>query len=172
MAAMIVLACGVHGAAALEPGAPAKKTPARKKAARKKGPTARKATAKSPTAANKKPAGTAAKRPATASTGRPGTATRSASARNRKSTGKRGVTWRNRQTSPSPDRYREIQGALASKGFLQPEDATGTWNQTSTDALKRFQKEQNLDSNGKINSLSLIALGLGPHHDSAPPPPK
>jgi hypothetical protein len=75
--------------------------------------------------------------------------------------------------SPTPDRYREIQGALASKGYLKPEDATGTWNQTSTDAMKKFQAQQNLDSNGKINSLSLIALGLGPHRDPAPPaPPK
>jgi polyisoprenoid-binding protein YceI len=73
--------------------------------------------------------------------------------------------------SPTPDRYREIQGALASKGYLKPEDATGTWNQTSTDAMKKFQAQQNLDSNGKINSLSLIALGLGPHRDPAPPKP-
>ena len=72
--------------------------------------------------------------------------------------------------SPTPDRYREIQGALASKGYLKPEDATGTWNQTSADAMKKFQAAQNLDSNGKINSLSLIALGLGPHRDPAPPP--
>ena len=96
-----------------------------------------------------------------------------ASPRGRKTTAKRGVTWRNRQMSPSPDRYREIQGALAAKGFLKPEDATGTWNQTSSDALKKFQAEQNLESSGKINSLSLIALGLGPRRDPAPPaPPK
>jgi hypothetical protein len=111
---------------------------------------------------------TAAKKKATPT--RKGAATRSASSRGKKTPGKRGVTWRNRQTSPTPDRYREIQGALASKGYLKPEDATGTWNQTSADAMKKFQTEQNLDSTGKINSLSLIALGLGPHHDSAPPP--
>jgi hypothetical protein len=101
---------------------------------------------------------------------RKGAATRSASSRGKKTPGKRGVTWRNRQMSPTPDRYREIQGALASKGYLKPEDATGTWNQTSADAMKKFQAEQNLDSTGKINSLSLIALGLGPHRDPAPPP--
>jgi uncharacterized low-complexity protein len=112
---------------------------------------------------------TAAKKKATP--GRKGAATKSASSRGKKTPGKRGVTWRNRQMSPTPDRYREIQGALASKGFLKPEDATGTWNQTSSDAMKKFQTEQNLDSTGKINSLSLIALGLGPHHDPAPPPP-
>src|ERR1035437_1665972 len=99
--------------------------------------------------------------------------TSNVSARGKKTTGKRGVTWRNRQLSPTPDRYREIQGALAAKGFLKPGDATGTWNQTSSDALKKFQAEQNLESSGKINSLSLIALGLGPHRDPAPPaPPK
>lgn len=32
--------------------------------------------------------------------------------------------------------------------------------------MKRFQAEQTLDSTGKIDSLSLIALGLGPKHDT------
>ena len=102
---------------------------------------------------------------------KPGTATKTASSRGKKAPAKR-VTWRNRQMSPSPDRYREIQGALAAKGFLSPEDATGTWNQTSSDALKKFQSEQNLESSGKINSLSLIALGLGPRRDASPAAPK
>jgi hypothetical protein len=77
------------------------------------------------------------------------------------------TTWRNRQLAPTPDRYRQIQEALAAKGYLRPEDATGTWNSGSVDALKRFQAEQNIESTGKINSLSLIALGLGPKHDAA-----
>ena len=85
------------------------------------------------------------------------------------------VTWRNRQLAPTPDRYREIQSALAAKGYLRSEDATGAWNQNSSEALKRFQADQNLDSSGKINSLSLIALGLGPRRDTAstasPPKP-
>jgi peptidoglycan hydrolase-like protein with peptidoglycan-binding domain len=91
------------------------------------------------------------------------------------------VTWRNRQLSPTPDRYRDIQSALAAKGYMNSEDATGTWSQNSVDALKRFQQDQNLDPSGKINSLSLIALGLGPKREPiaaaapmAPPaaPPK
>jgi hypothetical protein len=99
----------------------------------------------------------------------------------KKSAGKKGtsrktaVTWRNRQLSPTPDRYREIQSALAAKGYLKSEDATGTWGPDSIDALKRFQQEQNLEPSGKINSLSLIALGLGPKREttaSAVPPPK
>ena len=73
--------------------------------------------------------------------------------------------------APTPDRYRQIQEALAAKGFLQAEDATGSWNQTSVDALKRFQAAQNIESNGKINSLSLIALGLGPKREAVVKPP-
>lgn len=82
------------------------------------------------------------------------------------------VTWRNRQMAPSTDRYREIQNALVAKGYLKPEDASGAWNQASVDGLKKFQSEQNLESTGKINSLSLIALGLGPKHETASMPVK
>jgi hypothetical protein len=75
--------------------------------------------------------------------------------------------------APAPERYQEIQQALAAKGYLKPEDASGAWGQNSIDALRQFQSEQNLQGTGKIDSLSLIALGLGPRHDTAeakPPP--
>jgi len=94
---------------------------------------------------------------------------KNASARSAKKQTSR-TTWRNRQLAPTPDRYKEIQGALVSKGYLKPEAAGGTWGESSTEALKRFQTDQNLESTGKINSLSLIALGLGPRRDPAPPP--
>ena len=81
------------------------------------------------------------------------------------------TTWRNRQLAPTPARYKEIQDALVAKGYLKPEDVGSGWNQNSVDALKRFQGEQNLDASGKINSLSLIALGLGPKHDANPVKP-
>jgi hypothetical protein len=82
---------------------------------------------------------------------------------------------RSHQQAPSPERYKEIQQALASKGYLQGEP-TGEWGPDSVDALKRFQTDQSLMPDGKINSLSLIALGLGPKRltaksDSAPPQP-
>jgi hypothetical protein len=88
----------------------------------------------------------------------------------KKSTAKR-TTWRNRQLAPTPARYREIQEALAAKGYLKPEEATGSWSQSSVDALKNFQADQKLESNGKINSLSLIALGLGPKREAVVKPP-
>ena len=79
------------------------------------------------------------------------------------------TSWRNRQSSPTTDRYREIQQALAERGYLSLEEANGAWGLSSTDALKRFQAEQTLETTGRIDSLSLIALGLGPKHDSVPP---
>ena len=72
-------------------------------------------------------------------------------------------TWHAGQTAPTPDRYKEIQDALAKKGYLHGE-ATGVWSQDSTDALRRFQQDQNLQASGKLDSLSIIALGLGPKH--------
>jgi hypothetical protein len=123
--------------------------------------------------------GAPAKKKGTASTKKAASATASASkggATRKASSAKRGkkgaprVTWRNRQTAPEPARYKEIQDALAAKGYLKPEDANGTWGQDSADALKKFQHEQNIEATGKINSLSLIALGLGPKRDAAPAP--
>ena len=71
------------------------------------------------------------------------------------------------QASPTGDRYTEIHQALLAKGYLQGEPSTG-WSPQNAEALKRFQKDQNLPPNGKITSLSLIALGLGPKRSVAP----
>jgi len=64
---------------------------------------------------------------------------------------------------PTSDRYREIQASLVQKGYLAGEPS-GTWDADSVAAMKRFQKDQNLDADGKLSALSLIALGLGPKH--------
>jgi peptidoglycan hydrolase-like protein with peptidoglycan-binding domain len=77
------------------------------------------------------------------------------------------------QQQPTQDRYKEIQQALADKGYFGgPVD--GNWGPSSMDALKRFQHDQNLVEDGKVGSLSLIALGLGPKRGAAsatPPAP-
>jgi Putative peptidoglycan binding domain len=65
------------------------------------------------------------------------------------------------QRGPTPERYKEIQQALADKGYYKGE-VNGQWAADSTDALRRFQSDQNLKVDGKLGSLSLIALGLGP----------
>jgi len=68
---------------------------------------------------------------------------------------------RSTQREPAPDRYKEIQQSLADKGYFAG-SVNGTWNSDSVDALKRFQRDQNIGDDGKLGSLSLIALGLGP----------
>jgi peptidoglycan hydrolase-like protein with peptidoglycan-binding domain len=78
-------------------------------------------------------------------------------------------SWRTSQAAPSPQRYKEIQEALAAKGYLQS-PATGVWNQDSADALRRFQADQHLDATGKLSARSLIALGLGPKTETPPHP--
>jgi hypothetical protein len=154
-AAALALAALAWGAGPATPPA-RKKAPARKPriiSPAKKAPT-KAAAVKKPAAARKPPAGTA-----------------TASARRGKKAPVPRTTWRNRQTAPSPDRYKEIQDALVARGYLPSEEATGAWGESSAGALKKFQAEQTLESTGKINSLSLIALGLGPKHDSLPVAP-
>ena len=72
---------------------------------------------------------------------------------------------RMRQQAPTPERYRQIQAALASRGYFGGE-ANGSWGTDSVAALKRFQQEQNLTPTGKLDSVSLIALGLGPKRNN------
>lgn len=73
---------------------------------------------------------------------------------------------RHYQTAPTPERYKEIQQALATKGYFHGE-VNGQWGADSVDALRRFQADQNLEVDGKLGSLSLIALGLGPKRVTA-----
>lgn len=82
------------------------------------------------------------------------------------------------QVHPDEDRYRQIQQALADKGYFKGE-VNGQWGPDSVEALQKFQLDNKLPdiyTDGKINSLSLIGLGLGPKHgahmdDAVPTPP-
>jgi peptidoglycan hydrolase-like protein with peptidoglycan-binding domain len=75
------------------------------------------------------------------------------------------------QQHPTTERYKEIQQALMDRGYFRgPVD--GNWGPESEAALQRFQHDQNLDEDGKIGSLSLIALGLGPRRAASPEPPE
>jgi hypothetical protein len=66
-----------------------------------------------------------------------------------------------RQGAPSSDRYKEIQQALASKGYLKSEPS-GVWDADSVAAMRQFQTDRKLDPSGKLTAASLIDLGLGP----------
>src|SRR5438874_11324419 len=55
------------------------------------------------------------------------------------------------QLHPDAERYQEIQKALADRGYFKGE-ANGQWSDDSVDALKRFQADQKLPNDDKINS--------------------
>lgn len=77
-----------------------------------------------------------------------------------------------RQNAPSADRIREIQQALADRGYTV--EPTGVWGPQSVEAVKKFQDDhdiKNLSGRGKLDPLTLIALGLGPKHETAGPQP-
>jgi murein L,D-transpeptidase YcbB/YkuD len=99
------------------------------------------------------------------------TAAKKKSGANKKTAGKKTAgNWRNSQRTPTADRYKEIQQALASKGYMPQGSPSGVWDASSVEALKKFQQDQSLEPSGKIDSISLIALGLGPKRDSPPVP--
>ncbi len=73
------------------------------------------------------------------------------------------------QRQPDEQRIREIQSALTAKGY--PVETNGVWGPESVEALKKFQEDQNINNlsgKGKLDSLTLIALGLGPQREGAP----
>jgi len=134
-------------------------------------------TAATPTSTTKSKSST--HRKATTPAGKPAskkTTTKSTTSKKSKTASKHGkgsksttaASWRSRQLAPTPERYKEIQSALVQRGYLK-KDASGVWDADSADALRRFQQDQSLDATGKLNSLSLIALGLGPKKTAAAP---
>lgn len=74
------------------------------------------------------------------------------------------------QQAPTRERYAEIQQALIAHGYLNS-PATGVWGPESVEALRRFQQDHSLEPSGKLNALTLIALGLGPNRASHLRPP-
>ena len=65
------------------------------------------------------------------------------------------------------DRIEDCNCSICTKkGYLHPGASSGVWDTSSIAALKKFQEDQNLEPSGKLDSLSLIALGLGPRRDS------
>lgn len=75
-----------------------------------------------------------------------------------------------RQQQPEPQRIREIQQALAARGYAV--EPSGVWDAATVEALKRFQEDhdiRNFSGRGKLDPLTLIALGLGPSHTRPAP---
>lgn len=133
-------------------------------AATKKRAVSSKKTAAKPAARKRAPARKATAKKRTSTAKRSTTARRARTVRRRAPT--RAARFRGQQ-APASARVLEIQQALQSNGFLRGEP-NGKWDDASTSAMKRFQEEHDISPNGKINALSLMALGLGPKRGPAP----
>jgi hypothetical protein len=68
------------------------------------------------------------------------------------------------QQKIDPERAEEIQQALIREHYLNGE-ASGSWNQASEDAMRRYQADHGWQSKTVPDSRALISLGLGPSHD-------
>jgi len=64
------------------------------------------------------------------------------------------------QAAPAPDRINEIQGALARKGVYTG-TPSGKWDDSTMEAMKKFQASHGLNPTGKYDALTLEKLGLG-----------
>ena len=64
------------------------------------------------------------------------------------------------------DRARQIQAALIREGYLKGE-ASGAWDQSTKDAMTRYQADHGWQTKSLPDSRALIQLGLGPSHEDA-----
>jgi murein L,D-transpeptidase YcbB/YkuD len=160
---LLTVACTVAlsaalGLAAQDSGVATRKTPASTKKSTGKAHSAHKSSQ-----AKKAPATVHHESAAKSSATKPAiTASKTAHRRTSNSSKKTAtVSRRTTQQQPTPERYKEIQQALSDRGYFHG-NVDGNWGADSVEAMKRFQHDQNIADDGKIGSLSLIALGLGP----------
>lgn len=78
-------------------------------------------------------------------------------------TGKKSAKTRGQQKIDS-ERAQAIQEALIREHYLSGE-AAGSWNQSSEDAMRKYQADHGWQSKTVPDARALISLGLGPNHD-------
>ena len=64
------------------------------------------------------------------------------------------------QKAPAPERISEIQQALAKDGSFTG-TPNGKWDDSTVEAMKKFQVGHGLNPSGKLDALTLQKLGLG-----------
>jgi len=76
------------------------------------------------------------------------------------------------QAAPTPERVGEIQQALAKSGAYT-DVPSGKWDDSTADAMKKFQASRGLNPTGKLDALTLQKLGFGSETAglAAPTPP-
>lgn len=73
------------------------------------------------------------------------------------------------QQAPTTDRIAEIQQALAKDGSYTG-TPNGKWDDSTQDALRKFQEAHGLTPTGKLDARSLQQLGLGSSITGVAPP--
>lgn len=100
--------------------------------------------------------------------------TKAASTKSGKGSGKKSSKSRKvkGQAAPTPERINEIQDALAKKGMFSGEP-TGKWDDSTVDAMRKFQSGNHLNPTGKMDAPTLQKLGFGSETAgvAAPTPP-
>jgi len=64
------------------------------------------------------------------------------------------------QQAPTPERVTEIQQALAKDGSYTGRPS-GKWDESTAEAMRKFQEAHGLSPTGKLDARSLQQLGLG-----------
>jgi murein L,D-transpeptidase YcbB/YkuD len=64
------------------------------------------------------------------------------------------------EAANAPDRIRLLQQRLAAEGFLRAGYATNTLDETTLEALKKFQERYGIEPDGKLGASTLIELNV------------
>lgn len=73
------------------------------------------------------------------------------------------------QKAPTPDRISEIQQALGKSGAYSG-TPSGKWDESTVEAVKKFQESHGLNPSGKLDAKTLQQLGLGSQTAGVAPP--
>jgi peptidoglycan hydrolase-like protein with peptidoglycan-binding domain len=87
-------------------------------------------------------------------------ASSSAKKSHRKKTSRKLSRWEKGQKVPAPDRISEIQQALAKDGSFSG-TPNGKWDDSTVEAMRKFQDAHGLNPSGKLDAKTLQKLGLG-----------
>src|SRR6266404_8214185 len=68
--------------------------------------------------------------------------------------------WEKGQKVPAPSRITEIQEALAKDGSFSG-TPNGKWDDSTVEAMRKFQDAHELNPSGKLDAKTLQKLGLG-----------
>jgi peptidoglycan hydrolase-like protein with peptidoglycan-binding domain len=85
---------------------------------------------------------------------------RSKGTAHRKRAPKKLSRWEKGQKAPTPDRISEIQQALAKDGSFTG-TPNGKWDDSTVEAMRKFQDAHGLNPSGKLDAKTLQQLGLG-----------